>query len=406
MKNKNALIIAYACEANKTSEPGVGWYFSNEISKFINTTVLTRENNKDNIVQNIQEDNTREFIYYDLPDLFKTFKKKIPLGTQIYYLLWQWGAYRYAKKSLDKNIDIVHHLTFGTSWISPPSFILKKKFIWGPIGGGDFIPVKFIKEMNFRSIIQESIYYTLNNINKISPFSHLVWKNASAIIFRTESSKINAPKTDIKNLQVISETATNETIEHKTKEHKKFIHALCIGRITYWKGFIYAVKGFHNYLKSGGEGKLELLGDGPELDKIKAYISENSLQDNIILNGFVDNSVVKLKLDKANVLLHPSFRDGGSWAIMEAMSYGLAVICLNTSGPKDMVTDKCGILIDIKSPKQVSEDIGNGLLKLSLEKSFFETFSKNSKDRVRTNYSWKYRGKEIKEVYSKVLNEA
>ena len=28
---KNVLIIAYACEPGKTSEPGVGWNFSKEI---------------------------------------------------------------------------------------------------------------------------------------------------------------------------------------------------------------------------------------------------------------------------------------------------------------------------------------------------------------------------------------
>ena len=37
--NKKVLIIAYACEPHQTSEPGVGWNFSSEISNFVNCSL-------------------------------------------------------------------------------------------------------------------------------------------------------------------------------------------------------------------------------------------------------------------------------------------------------------------------------------------------------------------------------
>lgn len=401
------LIIAYACEPGKTSEPGVGWNFSKEISKTFDTVVLTRENNKKSIEHSLKDD--RSFLYYDLPKIFKTLKKKLPLGTQLYYVCWQWGAYSYARKELKINlqtIDIVHHLTFGTSWIAPPSFMLNKKFIWGPIGGGDFIPAKFLKQMNFKSLMQESLYYVLNKISKYSIFSYLVRKNSSAIVFRTESAKKAFSSTISKVLPIISETASHDLKIKQQKKHSSFVNAVCVGRMTYWKGFIYAVQGFHSFLEKGGIGKLELLGNGPELEKINRYIKENNLDEHIITRGFVNNDVVKDKLEEATVLLHPSFRDGGSWAIMEAMSYGLPVVCLNTSGPKDMVTEKCGLLIDMFSPKQVVKDIGDGLIKLSKESELFTQLSQNAQLRIKTEYSWSKRGEQIKKVYKEVLNEA
>jgi glycosyltransferase involved in cell wall biosynthesis len=403
LNKKNVLIIAYACEPNKTSEPGVGWNLSKEISKFSNTTILTRENNKVNIETIKDTSDKRIFIYYDLPNFFKILKKKMPLGTQLYYLCWQWGAYRYASKQSIK-IDIVHHLTFGTSWISPPSFMLKKKFIWGPIGGGDFIPSSFLKQMNMKSILQESLYYSLNKLSRLSPFSYFIKKTASAIIFRTTSAKEVYSNSKSKILPIISETATNDLEEQGIKVHTNYIHALCIGRMTYWKGFIHAVRGFHDFLNNGGKGKLELLGNGPELERISQYVKSNNLEEHILMHGFVDATTVKEKLNKANILLHPSFRDGGSWSIMEAMSYGLPVICLNTSGPKDMVTEKCGLLIDMLTPSQVDKDIGNGLLHLSADLKQFEMLSKNAQNRIKTQYNWTIRGKEIKRVYERVIN--
>ena len=48
----NILLIAYACEPDKTSEPGVGWNFSREILNFDmvkHVTMITRANNQKNI---------------------------------------------------------------------------------------------------------------------------------------------------------------------------------------------------------------------------------------------------------------------------------------------------------------------------------------------------------------------
>ena len=401
---KQTLIIAYACEPNRTSEPGVGWCFSQEISKSFNTLVLTRENNKSIIDK--EEPNKVKFIYYDLPNILKKLKKRLPLGTQLYYIFWQWGAYLFLRKFIansNEQIDIVHHLNFGISWLAPPAYLLKKPLIWGPIGGGDFISFSFLKKMSYNSILQESIYYSINQLGKISPFSFLTRKSLSAVTFRTETAKnfYKLKKDEISS--VISETASSDESIKTKKLHSNYTYAICVGRMTYWKGFVLAVKGFHMYLKSGGRGKLELFGNGPELKQIENYIKNNKLEKNIILRGFVKNDIIKEKMKVATTLLHPSFRDGGSWAIMEAMSYGLPVICLNTSGPRDMVSKKCGILIDLTSYDQVVEDIKEGLHKLRDDKNLYVDLSVNAQTRIKTEYNWSKRGSQMEIIYNKVL---
>ena len=130
----------------------------------------------------------------------------------------------------------------------------------------------------------------------------------------------------------------------------------------------------------------------------------NNLSKYVEFKGYVPNKDVQTEIENSHVLLHPSFREGGSWAIMEAMSFGLPVICLNTSGPKDMVTNSCGLLIDLVSPEQVSEDIGNGLLQLSKDSELYSELSKNAINRVKTEYNWTRRREQIKQVYDEVLN--
>ena len=102
---------------------------------------------------------------------------------------------------------------------------------------------------------------------------------------------------------------------------------------------------------------------------------------------------------ESNVLIHPSFREGGSWSIMEAMSYGLPVICLDTSGPKDMVTKKCGMLISLKSTQSISEQISDGLLELSGNKEMYLELSSNAQKRILKEYTWNRRREQISQVY-------
>ncbi len=403
---KTVLIIAYACEPNKTSEPGVGWNFSKEIANFYDTIVLTRANNKEGI-ESAPED-SRKYMYYDLPAIFKILKKKLPLGTQFYYMFWQWGAYMFIRKffkDANNKVDAVHHLTFGNTWISPPSFLLKKKFIWGPIGGGDFIPYNFLREMGPIAVIRQTIYYLLNQSSRISPFSYNLRHTASAVIFRTKSSYNSFANNSVKHIEIICETASPDKEAKNLKKHSEFISAICVGRLIYGKGFIYAVKGFHQYLNNGGKGQLEILGDGAEYKNIKNYIDKYHLSDKIIMRGFVDNNIVKETMNRANILMHPSFSEGGSWAIMEAMSFGLPVICLDASGPKDMVTPNCGALLSMDSPEQLVKDIAMELKKFSQDEKYYLNLSKNAQDRIATQYTWDKRGEQIASVYKKVLED-
>ena len=49
LKINRVLISAYACEPGKGSEPGVGWNWVKQISRFYETFVITRSNNKEAI---------------------------------------------------------------------------------------------------------------------------------------------------------------------------------------------------------------------------------------------------------------------------------------------------------------------------------------------------------------------
>lgn len=403
---KKVLIIAYACEPNKSSEPGVGWNFVKEISSFIDVTVLTRANNKNSI--ELKENNDINFMYYDLPASLQRIKKKIPFGLQIYYLFWQIFAYKKVKEIVkNENFDLLHHLTFGVTKNIPPIQYFNIPFILGPAGGGDTIPYSFLKKMGPLAIVNEAIYKFLHfKSYYLSINTYHAKKKLSAIIFRTSSSMDNFPMQNKSKKHLISESAfTFDTnYEYSKKNSENFLKVVCVGRLMKAKGYEYALKGFDFFIKNGGIGSLTLIGDGDEKNSLMQYIKDNNLSSYVKFKGFIPNEEVVNELKTSHVLVHPSFREGGSWAIMESMFYGNPVICFNTSGPKDMVTSDTGVLIDLVNPNKSIIDIGNGLILLQSNKELYHNKSLNSSSRIKNEYNWAKRNIQIKKVYDLVLN--
>ncbi len=79
--------------------------------------MLTRANNQVAVEEElglIGNLNNIHFLYYDLPSWTRWWKKG-SRGIYLYYLLWQWGAYKDVAIQFHKieQFDIVHHITFG-----------------------------------------------------------------------------------------------------------------------------------------------------------------------------------------------------------------------------------------------------------------------------------------------------
>src|SRR4029077_18913154 len=135
------LVSAYACEPGKGSEPGVGWNWVSQISKFHDVWVITRENNREQIEEGLGRFPIpgAHWCFWDFPP-WACFWKRKRRGIHLYYYMWQFGAYWQARKLHHRvRFDLAHHVTLVIYWM--PSFLsfLGIPFVWGPVGGGDSI---------------------------------------------------------------------------------------------------------------------------------------------------------------------------------------------------------------------------------------------------------------------------
>ncbi|MCL5875001.1 MAG: glycosyltransferase [Candidatus Dependentiae bacterium] len=104
--------------------------------------------------------------------------------------------------------------------------------------------------------------------------------------------------------------------------------------------------------------RLIIIGSGPEEQSLRALIKQYSIEPcvDIIIGVRAEDYY-----DQFDIFVQPSFSEGLSRALLEAMSYSLPVIVSAHKKNHDVIThNKTGILIDPHNP----EDLFNALIKL------------------------------------------
>lgn len=408
-------IIAFACEPNRTSEPGVGWNIVGELAKRHEITVLTRCNNRESIEAYLvtHPDAPQDKIhwkYYDLAEWFHRLKKKMPCGIQLYQELWQRGAAKRYKDEF-KNYDIVHHLTFGSIFFTPWAARYTDRLVWGPIGGASgAMENAFLKNESFKSRISEMFYrlvawYSFHP----APWAARLRKKCRAILFRT-SELASAVKLEPNQLTaVIPETAYDGEVEPRRYAMARHpLKVMSVGRLIPLKGVKYAIQAFAKFVESGGEGELHIYGDGPlrsELESLAASLTTNDhrLTTNdslIIFHGNVPNAEILTALDSADILVHSSFREGGSWTILEAMAHGVPAICQDRAGMKDMVTSECGTKIAAATPDELVDGLVKSLGRYYRNLELIQKQGCAAQERVKRKYSWATCAARIEDVFN------
>jgi glycosyltransferase involved in cell wall biosynthesis len=87
------------------------------------------------------------------------------------------------------------------------------------------------------------------------------------------------------------------------------------------------------------------VGDGPERSRLEEDVKQHNLRGNVeFIPRLPQNTLFELYRSH-DLLLFPSLHDSGGFVVLEALSHGLPVVCLDLGGPKDIVTPNSGVVI-------------------------------------------------------------
>ena len=399
---ENILISAYACEPDKGSEPGAGWNWAVEIAKYHSVTVLTRTNNRDSIEKElaVHPRSNMKFVYYDLPDSIRRWKKG-QKGIQLYYTLWQAGAYRCAKKMIkEQRYSLVFAVTFGTMWLPTFMYKLQIPFIWGPLGGGEGVPRVLWPHLTARQMMVEWIRRVNKHISVTNPWFRSACRASKALVLRTEDSLACIPYKYRDKCSLMIETGVSEEICNKWGEGvKESGRAFVVsGRLVGFKLIDIAIRAMDIVVKSHPETELRIVGGGECEKQLRKLVKSFSLERNIAFTGMIPKEESDREIRKALALVVTSAREGGAWVLYEAMMCKTPIICMDTSGMHILVEDGGGIKIPVADYDTMVSRFAEAMIWMLEHPEQAKEMGERGYEAVRHKWTWEMKGLYFEEL--------
>ncbi|MBD1933639.1 MULTISPECIES: glycosyltransferase family 4 protein [Cyanophyceae] len=412
------LLIAESANPDWISVPLVGWLHSRAIAKLSDAHIATQSYNREAFVREGCVEG-KDFTAIDTGQVHEPIKRLssflrggngkgwttvMALSVFTYYyfehLIWR----EFGQQITDGKFDIVHRLTPLSPTI--PSLLAQKchrvgvPFVLGPLNGGLPWPKEFEatrrEEKEWLSYIRWAY--------KLLPGYGSTRKYASAIAIGSRATWNQIPAQYRDKCVYIPENAIapERFTLQRTRQASRPLKAIFVGRLVPYKGADMLLEAGAPLIRAG-ELTVEIVGDGPDMPKLKALLKQEKIESGVELSGHVEHTRVQERLANADLLGFPSIREFGGAVVVEAMMMGLVPIVVDYGGPGELVTKSTGYTVPMGSRAEIVARFREILNRLIADPSIITEMGQRARDRVLTHFTWDAKARQTLEVYRWVL---
>src|SRR5690606_30375902 len=143
---------------------------------------------------------------------------------------------------------------------------------------------------------------------------------------------------------------------------------------------------------------LLIIGMGTKKAAITKESEAGAHQDRVTLINELPREGVLEMLTTSHIYLFPSLREGGSWALMEAMAIGLPVVCLNWTGNAIITDASSAIQLEVTDPERFRDDMANAICMLAKDATLREKIGHAARQRIKEKFNWAEKGAFMEQV--------
>ena len=175
------------------------------------------------------------------------------------------------------------------------------------------------------------------------------------------------------------------------------------GRVDRRKGALDLLEAFAELLKEvETEPRLIYSGIGPDYEAVETRVEQLDLTDSVELRGYVEYENVPEVYRAADVFASPTYAEGFSNTILEAMASGLPIVSTQAVGVVDCLRNgENGLLVEIGNIAALK----NALREILENENLRKRLAANALQECRAVYSWERIGRQIIEIYERVRTE-
>ena len=359
-----------------TFVPKIAKYFQDELNYEIE--ILTLSDNKNS---NINDDFSVKRIDRNLP------------------IIYRWLKTIFTIYKLGKNKDLIFVNGLGTETTIANIFLKKKiirKIVGDPVWERAYSKAKIsesfdefqVKNYGFSISLQKKVrsFSIKKSDVVVTPSQHLKnfilnlgFKNKIEII----NNGVFIPE---ENTNIFTNDQINITIVSRLVSHKNI------------EKIIKAISDLNSPLIN-----LNIIGDGPELNQLQKISLESNNKDNIIFHGKLNRDEIDHIFLNSDIYIQASNYEGLPHSLLEAMSYGIPVLCTPVGECKEILgNEDRGYILDLPVSKnniksKISEIIG--------EKDIANKKGERGKDFINEKYNLTNSFNLYKNLFTRLLEE-
>ena len=412
------LLIAEDANPEWTSVPLIGWSHSQALAKLVEAHLVTQVRNRPAILRA----GLREGADFTAIDSERVARPIYQLATRLrggdatgwttntavaalsyyYFDALVWRAFR--GRLARGDYDLVHRITP----VSPttPTLLARRcqrlgvPFVIGPLNGGVPWPRGF---GGVRRAEREWLSY-LRGAYKLLPGYASTRRCAAAIVVGSIDTWRQMPERHRDRCVYIPENAVDPSRfpSRRAPGAQLPLRAAFVGRLVPYKGADMLIEAAAPLVREG-RLRIQILGDGPQREELRALVDREKLGDGVELLGWVEHAQLHERLSQVDLLTFPSIREFGGGVVLEAMALGVVPVVVRYGGPGELVTPETGFAIEIGPRERIVRDLRGVLERLARHPEEVERRSGPARARVERYYTWDAKARQIVQVYEWVL---
>jgi len=413
------LLIAEAANPEWTSVPLVGWSHAMALARVTDAHLVTQVRN----CEAIQRSGLASDAYtcIDSEAVAKVMWKvggrlrggagkgwttlMAAASVSYYYfekLLWK----QFGERIRAHEFDIVHRITPLSPTV--PSLLAARcaragvPFVLGPLNGGVPWPKAFDTE---RRREKEWLSY-VRGVYKLLPGYGSTRRRSSAIIIGSRDTwNQMAPRFHARCVYIPENAIDPQRFGRNVSGPVGSpLRAAFVGRLVPYKGADMLIQAAAPLVRAG-KLLVDIIGDGPEMARLKELVTSEGLDAGVRLDGWVDHAKLQDRLCAADVFAFPSIREFGGGVVLEAMALGLAPVVVDYGGPAELITADSGVKVPIGTREQVIEGFRDALTRLVEHPAQIRPMGERARQHVLRHFTWDAKARQVMEVYRWVLGE-
>ena len=402
---RRVLQLSYACSPIRGSEAGVGWHRAVQSARHFDTWVICEQHEFAGEI--------REYLdaHGEVPGLNFVF---VPIDRRewswgqwhdfIWYAVlrrWHRRAYKAARRLHERiGFDLVHQIAFCGYREPGDLWKLDAPFVWGPIGGTQNYPWRFLPCAGIRGAMKEACRSVANNLQlRFSPRVRGASRKAAVLLAANSSVQADFARTHGVTPRLLIETglAKVDGVPRHRDAQPGPLRILWSGLLVHRKALHLLIRALAR-LPADVRYELRIVGEGPMKRRWQRLAERCGVAPRLTWLGRLPHHEALEQYAWADVFAFSSLRDTSGNVVLEALAAGVPVICLDHQGIHDIVTDQCGIKIPVTTPREVIARLSAAVARLARDGQQWERLSRGAVERARA-YLWSNQEETMAGVY-------